>query len=212
MRGRHRQRPDRGCGDDGTAPGHGRPVRSGRAPPRPAGDRQPGAARSGRASTSWRTTPPRTGRSSAPAWPASRTRVAGFEAALREGIARGIVASRRQALACARAGRNLERRRRPTSATSPIAIPANRRLADAAEAARPSAYAQLGAVPSRRVRAGGGSGRPGRRRALRAVGARVQRHRPRSRGDVRLGMGRALPHRGRDAARRRTHPARRRAR
>ena len=54
-------------------------------------------------------------------------------------------------------------------------------------------------VPPRGVRAGGrpaGSGRP---RALRARVARVQRHRARLRGDLPVGMGGAVPDRGRDA-------------
>ena len=49
------------------------------------------------------------------------------------------------------------------------------------------------------------------RGAVRGLGPGVQRHRARPRRDLRLGMGRAAPHRARDGHRRRADPSRRAA-
>ena len=91
--------------------------------------------------------------------------LASVEAALREGMARGIVAARRQALGVRGAGRDLGRRdaapffrnaRRHAGPTM------HARSRDAAEAAT-GAYARARRVPPRRVRARRRPARPGRR-------------------------------------------------
>ena len=86
------------------------------------------------------------------------------------------------------ADRHDRRRHRAVGATRPR--PPTRR-----------ATRELGAFLRDEYAPDGRSARRGRRRALRAVGARVQRHRPRPRRDVRVGLGGAVPHRGRDARR-----------
>ena len=141
-----------------------------------------------------------------------------WEIVRRAHVARARTRSRASKPRCARAWRAASSRRgarrsrarsRPTTwgGDAPV-LPQRRRPAsrrrrasrDAAEAAT-AAYARARRVPPRRVRAARRPTRPGRPRALRAVRARVQRHRARPRRDVRVGLGGALPHRGRDAAR-----------
>ena len=124
------------------------------------------------------------------------TRSASIEATLREGVARGVVAARRQALACAEQADDVGRRR---------SQPFFRDLARAPpDDAAPRGRGRRG---DRRVRAARRVPRatstrrwpnprdPGRPRPLHAVRRRVQRHRSRPRRDVRVGLGRAAPHR-----------------
>ena len=81
---------------------------------------------------------------------------------LREGMARGIIAARRQALACADQAATWGGDERRSSATSRPGIPATRVSRDAAAAAT-AAYARARGVPPRGVRAGGRPARSGGR-------------------------------------------------
>ena len=124
----------------------------------------------------------------------------------REGIARGLARGAPPGARLRAAGRDVGRRRRRPRRPSVLrrarrgtpqraharSTPRSTQAADDATAA----YAAARRVPPRRVRAHGRPARSGRPRSLRAVRPRVQRHRPRSRRDLRLGLGRALPHRG----------------
>ena len=64
-----------------------------------------------------------------------------------------------------------------------------------------AAYASLGRYLVEEYAPHADRARPGRTRALLAVRARLQRHRARPRRDLRVGVGRAAPHRARDGAR-----------
>ena len=123
------------------------------------------------------------------------------------------MAARRQAVACAQAGRRVGRRRRRDTRRSSArwSTSTTRPGFDDARAARTGskrsptrateAYASLGRFLVEEYAPHADRARPGRPRALRAVRARLQRHRARPRRDVRVGLGGAAPHRGRDARR-----------
>ena len=133
-----------------------------------------------------------------------------IEASLRDGVAQGLVAARRQALACAEQAATWggERESEPFFRALAGAPPGRR----AARRRGRTGHGRVRAarrVSARRVRARGRSAQSRRSRPLHVVRARLQRHRPRPRGDVRVGLGRAAPDRGRDAPRRRAHPPRR---
>ena len=126
--------------------------------------------------------------------------IAGFETSLRTGMNRGIVAAHRQAIGCAQQAATWGGESDGTpffvalvakhsgdpklhEELERVGVHGNRRVRATRE------------VPPRRVRAQGRPERSRRPRALRVVRPVVQRHRARSRRDVRLGLGGALPDR-----------------
>ncbi len=130
-----------------------------------------------------------------------------FTASLREGMAGGIVAARRQALACADMAASWSGDA-PFFRNLAAGMADDERLAEAAEAAT-DAYGEL-AVFLRDEYAPVADPHDPVGRDRYALGfTRVQRDRARLRRDLRVGMGGALPHRGRDAEGRRAHTSRR---
>ena len=217
---RHRRAsgsPPRCCA---TLPrGRHRARRGRRGAARRCGHRQPGLGRSASASTSCRATRGATGRRSPPARRRCRRRSTACAAALTRG--------RRPTASSRRAARPWRARSRPTrgAASRTTRAPfflalvdeydarrrratprSGRRLEDAAGRAT-AAYASLGRYLVEEYLPHADRARRGRRRALRAAGRGVQRHRPRPARDLRVGLGRAAPHRARDGRGRRAHPA-----
>ena len=175
--------------------------------------------RSAAASTSWRTTPKTTGRSSlATPRSGSPTRSRASRPRCAKACSAGSSSARRQALGCAEQAATwggddaddpavLRRARRPATtgdadAARRARAERGRRATDAYAAARArSSATSTRRRPTRAIRSAAS--------ATRCSPACVQRHRARPRRDVRVGLGRALPHRGDDARRRGAHPPRR---
>ena len=181
----------------------------GRGAARPAHHRAARCSRSASASTSWRY-------DTADDWAVVAERMTQVPDVARELPSRarrgrahaGSVAARRQALGVRGAGRDLGRPHAPTSrssARSPRGYDsratdaAARRSSHAADDAT-AAYAEIARVAPRRPTRPS----PTERDAVgaeryRCSGPPVQRHRARSRRDLRVGLGGAVPHRARDA-------------
>ena len=211
--------PPRGCANGSSSRS---PSTSRRAPPRPARARQPGADRA----HGVRPHGEGDGRRLAGDRRAHGARAPGsssIEAALAEGAAEGVVAARRQAVACTkqadtwggldaatrpffhalrrRVRRVRARRRRARGRGSSRWPRARRRRTRRSVASSCEEYA-----PRADERDPVGT------RALLALRAGLQRHRARPRRDLRVGMGRAAPHRARHGPGRRAHHPRRRRR
>ena len=206
---RLRRRPSRGRGDARTAAERRRPVRSGRAAARHPCDRQPGrfdplllrphGVRHARGlGDRPRPHGARPGRARQPRGVAARRHGARH----RRGAAPGVRVRG--------PGRDVERRRavlpQPRCAASRRRAPRRRRRSRRpmpTRSSRCSCATSTRRLPIRATRSA---------RERYALGSpRVQRHRARLRGDLPVGMGGAVPDRGRDATRRRAHPPRRAA-
>ena len=159
-----------------------------------------------------RPTPRTTGRSSPRAWPRCPSASSSLEAAYTEGIAQGLVAARRQVVGCVEqaevwAGTDADGTRRSSSASptgSTIRRSATRRCT-----APSTEHAERATAALRRVRAATSRDEYAPHAAERdAVGA--ERYAVKARvfngidldlaRDLRVGLGRAAPHRARDAA------------
>ncbi len=218
LRARHRPRPGGRRGDGGAARAQRRPRRRGRALPGPQRARQPDAAHPGLLRPRAPPRRPRTGRRSAPRLALVPQALDGFRT---DPPGRRAPGHRRRPAPGRRlraAGRHLGRGQRRRHPVLPHAGREARRVGDRRHGlARPprrrrrprdAGLRGVRPLPRRRVPAPRGRGRRRGRHPLRAVGPGVERHRARPGRHVRVGMGRAAPHRARDAARRRADHAR----
>ena len=202
---RLRRRPDRGRRDARTAAARRRPVRRGRAAARHPHHRQPGRIDPRVLRPHGLRHAATTGRSSRARMARVPDALASLEASLREGMARGIVAARRQALACADQAATWGGDAPVLPQRSPPAIPATR--------ASPTPPTPR---PPRTRGSPRSSATSTRRSPTRATPSARERYALFARAfngieldldeTYAVGMGGAVPHRGRDAPRRRAHP------
>ena len=204
-RRRHRRR-DRIAADvmTRTPPARGRPARRGRGAPRRCGSSAARCRRSAVLRPHGLRHRRRLGDRAAARMARVPDALASFEASLREGIAAGC--RRRRAARRSRAPQQAAtwggEQPTPFFARSSVADPGRRRAARRAGPQRgrgDAAYAALARFLRDEYAPVADPRDPVGRERYALFAARVQRHRPRSRRDVRVGMGGALPHRGRDA-------------